>query len=118
MLFACQTSAMETRLPLISTATEESIPEDASIPTETPTPTEIIELWQVLGEPTAPLLTLQVGFMNELFGIAVGDDGVLNYIRDGGQTWTQSENESMELYGLDILDEQFAIGCGMAAVFE
>jgi photosystem II stability/assembly factor-like uncharacterized protein len=68
--------------------------------------------WQPVLESRAEYMTLLVGFNDAAFGISVGDDGYLFHSGDGGLSWQAAENESMGLYGLEIVDGQVAIGCG------
>lgn len=76
------------------------------------TPTEAVERWQLVGQYDVRSLNLLVGFHNENLGVSVGDDGYVLYTHDGGQTWPEADNNSMGLYGLEIVDDQAAIACG------
>ncbi|MBN2386910.1 MAG: hypothetical protein JXB85_07810 [Anaerolineales bacterium] len=70
------------------------------------------EAWQVLATPRAEFLTLLVGFNDTTFGISIGEDGLLFHTGDGGQTWLEADNQSMGLYGLEIVDGEVAFACG------
>jgi photosystem II stability/assembly factor-like uncharacterized protein len=77
-----------------------------------PTPTEILERWQALGKYEVRSVNLLVGFIDASTGIVVGEDGQNLYTHDGGQSWLEADNQSMGLYGLDIVDSQTAFACG------
>jgi photosystem II stability/assembly factor-like uncharacterized protein len=77
-----------------------------------PTPTEVPERWQTLGKYNVVSVNLLVGFNDENHGIAIGEDGQNVYTLDAGQTWPQADNQSMGLYGLEIVDDQTAFACG------
>jgi photosystem II stability/assembly factor-like uncharacterized protein len=83
-----------------------------SSPATTSTPTEPPERWQALGQYQVRSANLLVGFGDESLGISVGEDGQNLYTHDSGQTWTQADNQSMGLYGLEIVDGQTAFACG------
>ncbi|MEZ0395319.1 MAG: YCF48-related protein [Anaerolineales bacterium] len=68
--------------------------------------------WRQALESRAQTLTLLVGFNDSTYGLSVGDDGYLYYTGDGGQSWQAAENQSMGLYGLEIVDGQVAYACG------
>jgi photosystem II stability/assembly factor-like uncharacterized protein len=55
------------------------------------------------------------GFINPLFGIAVGYEGETHITQDGGRTWQKGRNEAFNLLGLEIFDAQSAWSCGAAA---
>jgi photosystem II stability/assembly factor-like uncharacterized protein len=52
--------------------------------------------------------TTVAGFHDEAFGITVGYGGAVYYTMDGGETWTEANNDSWCRFGLDIVDENVA----------
>ena len=68
--------------------------------------------WQPVLESRAETLTLLVGFNDSTFGISIGDDGYLFHTGDGGQSWQAAGNQSMGMYGLEIVDGEIAFACG------
>lgn len=52
------------------------------------------------------------GFLNESLGITVGYSAEIHYSKDGGKTWPNGNNNSMCLFGLEILDQAYAWTCG------
>ncbi len=75
-------------------------------------PAEPAERWQRIGQYQVQSLNLLVGFDDAMLGISVGEDGHNLYTQDGGQTWSEADNQSMGLYGLEIVDGEAAFACG------
>ena len=55
------------------------------------------------------------GFLNESFGISVGNEGEIEYSVDGGQSWQNGTNKAFTLAGLEILDPKNIWCCGDGA---
>lgn len=51
------------------------------------------------------------GFLNEDYGLSVGDASICCYTQDGGTTWTRAKNNSADRYCLDLVNESLAF-CG------
>lgn len=96
------------------------VPEDTTLVAST-TETEEAEL--VVTPPPATdwslLKTIKVdhnvntaGFINELKGVTVGFMGTTFCTDNGGETWTESANQSLCRFGLDMISEEIMISCG------
>lgn len=55
-----------------------------------------------------PIRSRFTGFLNDSFGIATFQYGILYYTVDGGETWTPGKNQSDCIAGLEIIDEKNA----------
>lgn len=100
---------LQESLQTTETAAPPSQPSEAvDTPSAAPTVSPAESSW-------TPALTCKIthptylaGFLNEDFGITVGQEGETHYTGDGGQTWPESENSSMCRYCLDIVDGNIA----------
>lgn len=68
--------------------------------------------WQVIAEHNEHINIMTAGFLDEQFGITGGVVGEMHYTTDGGETWSDGENQSDCRYGLEIVDHQLAWTCG------
>jgi photosystem II stability/assembly factor-like uncharacterized protein len=74
-----------------------------------PTQTEGAGLWEVILQVDVQHPTIAAEFLNETFGITVGDSSQLTYTTDGARTWLQATDDAAQSRaGLDIVDERVA----------
>jgi hypothetical protein len=98
--------------PLVTIAPTDTVVATTDKPTTAPTETAVLGPWSVERQMNVFFSVNVAGFLDDAFGIAVGDGGAVHYTRDGGQTWLEAQNSSLCRYALDILDEQVAWHCG------
>jgi len=79
-----------------------------------PTQTEEVG-WEVMLQVDVQRPTIAVEFLDQAFGIVVGDSGALDYTTDGGRTWPRAaDHTAQSRAGLDIVDERviWLVGAG------
>ncbi|MBN1812350.1 MAG: hypothetical protein JXA14_10975, partial [Anaerolineae bacterium] len=59
----------------------------------------------IIHQTEASMRAFTAAFLDDTFGVTVGHAGDPLYTTDGGQTWISGENVSLDLDGLDIVDE-------------
>jgi photosystem II stability/assembly factor-like uncharacterized protein len=70
-----------------------------------PTPTAQTGSWEIVHQTPASQHAFTAAFLNTSFGVTVGHTGDPRYTMDGGQTWERGASLSLDLEGLDIVDE-------------
>lgn len=97
--------------PSPATATHTGAEATAILP---PTQTEDAG-WEVILQVDVGHPTIAAEFLDEAFGVTVGDSSELDYTTDGGQTWSRAaDNTAQSRAGLDIVDERviWLVGAG------
>jgi photosystem II stability/assembly factor-like uncharacterized protein len=61
--------------------------------------------WEIVHQTEVSMRAFTAAFLDDEFGLTVGHAGDPLYTTDGGQTWVSGENVSLDLDGLDIVDE-------------
>jgi photosystem II stability/assembly factor-like uncharacterized protein len=61
--------------------------------------------WEIIHRTGISQFAFTAAFRDDKFGLTVGHAGDPRYTTDGGQTWESGENNSLDLDGLDIVNE-------------
>ncbi len=72
-------------------------------------------MWDVILQVDVQHPTIAVEFLDDTFGVAVGNSGELDYSTDGGETWSRATGDAARSRaGLDVVDERVAwlVGVG------
>jgi photosystem II stability/assembly factor-like uncharacterized protein len=77
----------------------------APTPPPTPTTQANADSWEIIHRTSISQFAFTAAFRDDKFGLTVGHAGDPRYTTDGGQTWESGANNSSDLDGLDIVDE-------------
>lgn len=97
---------------VVETSLEDAVETDTIDATDTAVAAEVTDGWQVVNNTSFEHKANKIAFYNKDYGITVGYSGEIHYTGDQGKTWPQAQNKTLCLFGIDIIDENFAFACG------
>ncbi len=103
-------ATLATPLPA-ETATASTLPPKAP-PATTDAGSQEAGPWKILRRMPVNFSVNVAGFLDESFGISVGDGGTVHYTLEGGQNWPEAQNNTRCRYDLDVVNPQIAWHCG------
>lgn len=111
-------SALAGCAPKTATLSEPAVqpaqPTDAPVPSPAAPASE----WEQVSQMEAPVTLRMAAFMDQNTGISGGpdQDGIARTTSDGGKTWSEGDNSSGCLFGLEVIDAQTMWECNASNI--